>query len=227
MPGQLAFPFGVEPALGREDFIVAACNEQAFRFVERWPEWPARAAAVYGPQGCGKSHLVSVWQLKSRAGRSTASLLSPALLQGLPEAVAIEDLDREQDRLDEERGRVLLALFERPVGTLLLTGRKPPSEWPAPIGDLRSRFDSLLAFPMWAPDDTLLSELIRKHFADRQLQVSDNVVTRILMHVVRTPAAVAAFVARADSKALSEKRPVSERLVMELVATEERPLSES
>ena len=34
---------------------------------------------------------------------------------------------------------------------------------------------------------------------------------------VRTPAAVAAFVARADGKALAEKRAVTDRLIVELL----------
>ena len=61
MPGQLAFPFGVEPALGREDFILAPCNEQAVRFIRRWPDWPTGAAALYGPPRCGKTHLAAIW----------------------------------------------------------------------------------------------------------------------------------------------------------------------
>jgi chromosomal replication initiation ATPase DnaA len=89
------------------------------------------------------------------------------------------------------------------------------------IGDLRSRFDSLLAFPMWALDETLLAGLVRKHFEDRQLDVTAPIVKRILTHVERTPEAVAAFVARIDVKALSEKRAVTERLVMDLIEAEE------
>ncbi len=115
---------------------------------------------------------------------------------------------------------MLLALFEQPSCMLLLTGRAAPLEWPVAIDDLRSRFDSLLAFAMWAPDETLLAGLVRKYFADRQLAVPDTVVSRILTHVERTPEAVAAFVARTDLKALSERRALSERLVLDLIAGE-------
>jgi len=57
MPSQLVLPFGSQPALKREDFIVAPCNEQALTFIERWPDWPARAAAIWGPPDSGKTHL--------------------------------------------------------------------------------------------------------------------------------------------------------------------------
>ena len=120
-----------------------------------------------------------------------------------------------------EGDRLLMTLFERPRTTLLFTGRAAPREWSVFVTDLRSRFDSLLAFPMWELDETLLSGLIRKHFKDRQLEVHDNVVQRILTHIERAPQAVEAFVIRADSKAFSEKRAVTERLVMDLIEAEE------
>jgi chromosomal replication initiation ATPase DnaA len=136
-------------------------------------------------------------------------------------AVLLENMDSPHWPPLPERDRLLIALVERPSTTLLLTGHAPPTQWPVAMGDLRSRFDSLLALPMWELDETLLSALIRKHFADRQLDVPDAVVKRILTHVERTPEAVAALVARADRRSLAEQRAVSERLVLELIEAEE------
>jgi chromosomal replication initiation ATPase DnaA len=62
-----------------------------------------------------------------------------------------------------------------------------------------------------------LTALVERQFAARQLQVPGSVVNRILTHVERTPDAVARFVETADWKALSEKRPVSLRLVTEML----------
>ena len=110
----------------------------------------------------------------------------------------------------------LFALFQHP-GPLLLTGREPPAAWKAQLPDLASRFGSLLAFPLWAPDDALLTALTRKLFTDRQLAVPDPVIMRILRSVERSPAAVRDFVARADARALAEKRPVTAALVADLL----------
>jgi chromosomal replication initiation ATPase DnaA len=241
MAGQLVFPFGIRPQLGRENFIAAPCNEDAFRFIESWPNWPARAAALHGPPGCGKTHLAKVWRAMSGAVDVPLYCLSRLSMPtdheeridhlntqpleeeiaALPKdaAVLLEDMDWRPPM--EQRDRLLMTLFERPSTALLLTGRAPPTGWPVVIDDLRSRFDSLLAFPMWAPDDELLSGLARKHFHDRQLEVPDGVVARILRHVERTPEAIAAFIARADRKALSEKRAVSDRLIVDLIEAEE------
>lgn len=218
MPGQLALPFGSRPALGREDFIVAPCNEQALRFIERWPDWPTRAAAIWGPRDSGKTHLARIF-----AHLSGAHIVSASDLTGLdPDTETAIAVELDETQADMERDRLLFALFERPSGTLLLTGRTPPSEWPVALGDLKSRFDALLAFEVWAPDDHLLSALIRKQFADRQLEVTDAIVRRLLTHVERTPQAIAAFISRIDEMALAEKRAVSERLVMELIDSEMR-----
>jgi chromosomal replication initiation ATPase DnaA len=219
MPGQLALPFGSRPALGREDFIVAPCNEQALRFIERWPDWPVRAAAIWGPRDSGKTHLARIFCDLSGASLLSAPELSVIDDSELPPDGAIA-VELDESPADSERDRRLFALFERPSGTLFLTGRTPPPEWKTALGDLRSRFDALLAFPVWAPDDDLLSALIRKQFSDRQLDASENVVRRLLTHVERTPQAVAAFIARIDDKALAEKRAIGERLVMELIDSE-------
>lgn len=219
MSGQLALPFGSRPALGREDFVMAPCNEQALRFIERWPDWPARAAAIFGPRDSGKTHLARIFCNLSDAPLLSAGELSAADASEWPPEGAIA-VELEDWAPDLELERRIFSLFERPTGALLLTGRKAPAHWAVSLGDLKSRFDSILAFPVWAPDDTLLSALIRKHFADRQLAVPDNVIKRLLLHVERTPQSVAAFIGRIDEKALAEKRAIGERLVMELIETE-------
>jgi chromosomal replication initiation ATPase DnaA len=61
-----------------------------------------------------------------------------------------------------------------------------------------------------------------KHFSDRQLEAPAAVIKRIITHVERTPEAIARFVARTDQKALSEKRAITERLILELIDVEEQ-----
>jgi chromosomal replication initiation ATPase DnaA len=218
MSAQLVLPFGVKSALGRDVFIAAPCNEQALQFIQRWPEWPARAAAIHGPAGCGKSHLAAIWARSAGAQILAARDLNPEGLDNPAFAFAIEDIDAVEPH--PARDRALMALFERPGAWLLLTARNPPAEWQSTIGDLKSRFQSLIAFPVWAPDDALLSALIVKHLADRQLGAAPSVVERIVTQIERTPEAIGGFIARADRKALAEKRAVTERLVLELLESE-------
>jgi len=213
LASQLPLPLGTAPALTRADFIVAPANAQAVAFIDSFPRWTAPAAALYGPPGSGKSHLTQAWAKASGALVVPASELDEKFVAALEpgRAVAVEDVER--------RGGddALFALFQHP-GPLLLTGPTPPSAWVATLPDLLSRFGSLLAFPLWAPDDALLAALTRKLFTDRQLAVPDPVIMRILTSVERSPAAVRDFVARADARALAEKRPITVALVSDLLA---------
>jgi chromosomal replication initiation ATPase DnaA len=212
---QLPLPLRIEPSLGREDFIVAAGNEDAVRFLDTYPNWPAPAAVLYGPSGSGKSHLVSVWARSAEARIVDAAALDGRFVRALgPDtAVAVENVDSADTAARDD---ALFALINRHA-PLLLTGREPPGNWHAGLPDLSSRFKALLAFALWSPDDALLEALARKLFADRQLKVPDGVVTRMVLSLERAPGAIRDFVARADAKALAEKRPVTLGLIRDLL----------
>lgn len=216
MAEQFVLPLANKPVLDAGNFIVARCNQQAVDFVRRWPDWPSPAAALFGPKSCGKSHLATIWSDMARANIVFARELTPALPgKSLSEPIVIEDLDRAPP--DAAREHVLIGLLDRPGSSVLFTGRTPPSQWPSATGDWHSRLLSLIAFEMWSPDDEFLSALVQRHFAERQLHAPASVVNHILAHVERTPDAIAGFVDGIDHKALSEKRPLSLRLVMEML----------
>ena len=75
-PQQLPLALEMRPALGRDDFMVADCNSEAVAWIDQWPKWPAPALCLYGPKGCGKSHLAEVWRARSGALQVAASDLN-------------------------------------------------------------------------------------------------------------------------------------------------------
>ena len=216
----LILPLSPRSKLTRADFVVAPGNAQAVAFIDSWPDWPAPVAALYGPPGSGKSHLVAVWL--AQTGGALAAGRGPcrdrARGPGRTRRVAVEDVDLAPPV--SARDHALFALIEGAgrKAPLLLTGREPPACWPVALPDLASRFAALLAFPLWAPDDALLAALARKLFADRQMAVPDAVIQRMIRSLERSPAAIRDFVARADETALAENRPVNLPLVRELLA---------
>jgi chromosomal replication initiation ATPase DnaA len=207
MASQLALPLQTRPAMGRADFLVAPGNAQAVAFVDSWPGWPAPAAALHGPPASGKSHLAAVW-----ASRAGAAIIAAADLREAPQGpLVIEDVESIASE------PALFAALES--GTpLLLTAQSHPSAWAARLPDLLSRYRALLSFPLWTPDDTLLAGLAAKLFADRQLAVPPAVVAHMIGRLERSPAAIRDFVARADARALAEKRPVNLALIRDLLA---------
>ena len=209
---QLVLPLETRSASGRADFIVAPANERAVAFLDSYPDWPAPAAALYGPRACGKSHLAAVWAEKAGARIIEAASLNANVPDG---ALVVENVDVHVPQAP------LFALLERGA-PLLLTAQVPPSEWPQKFAlslpDLVSRARALLAFALWSPDDALLMGLAVKLFADRQLQVPESVVAHMVRSLERSPEAIRDFVARADAVALVEKRPINLILIRDLLA---------
>ena len=69
---QLLLRFEHRPSLAGDDFFVAEGNRTAVLWIDRWPEWPTPALAIYGPAGCGKSHLAQVFLERTGGRRLTA-----------------------------------------------------------------------------------------------------------------------------------------------------------
>ncbi len=207
---QFILPIPPRDNLTRADFLAAPGNQRALDFLEGFPAWPASAVALYGPSASGKSHLARIW-----AEQAGATLICAAdLREAPPGPVVVEDVDAVQGFGHET---ALFALFERGQ-PLLLTGRAAPVEWAVGLPDLASRYAALLAFGLGAPDDALLAGLAAKLFADRQLMVPDSVIRLMVERLARDPAAIRDFVAQADARALSQKRPISQGLIRELLA---------
>jgi chromosomal replication initiation ATPase DnaA len=134
-------------------------------------------------------------------------------------AFAIEDVDSSES--SPRRDAQLFAAIESGIGWILLTGKMPPASWACTLPDLASRFSSLTALELQAPDETMLAALARKLFSDRQLFVPDAVIEAMLRLLDRSPAAIRDFVEELDSVALATARPVSLALVRNLIATRE------
>ena len=165
---QLVLELGHRPALGREDFLVSAANENAVAWIDRWPDWPGRGLILYGPPGCGKTHLAQVWCAVSGAELVEASALGDPDLARLTEPGAAAVVEGADGGVDQ---RALLALYNVLASNgagVLLTARCPPAAWPIELPDLCSRLAALPAAAVAAPDDQTFAAVLVKLLADRQ-----------------------------------------------------------
>lgn len=217
MTGQLAFDLPHREALGREDFFVSPANALALAAIEGWRGWPGGRLVLCGPPGSGKTHLVQVWQ---------ATLPAPAAVVGgaglahadLPALAAAGAVAVEQGQAVAGDGAAETALFHlhnllaQSGGLLLVTADSPPRDWGLHLPDLASRMQGAALARLEPPDDALLSAVLAKQFADRQIAVAPALIPYLVARMDRSMAAARDLVARLDAAALARGQAVTRAL---------------
>ncbi|MGE5767434.1 MAG: DNA replication protein [Bacteroidota bacterium] len=225
-PAQLPLELDHRPALAREDFLVVPSNALAVAWIDRWPDWPAPALALYGPPGSGKTHLCQVWRQASGAVEVTAGMLrrdEPPAWLGEATACVVEGVADSLEK-EPEVARRLLHLYNMMAergGFLLLCDREPPARWRCPLPDLRSRLSAMQAVALGEPDEVLVEAVLVKLLIDRQLAVGPEVVRFVMTRIARSFAAAHRAAAAIDRAGLRAKRreitlPMARRALQEL-----------
>ncbi|MCB1485061.1 MAG: hypothetical protein KDJ17_09240 [Hyphomicrobiaceae bacterium] len=202
-PRQLPLDIPHRTALGVEDFFVSQSNAAAVSLVDRWPDWPVRAAVLAGPAGSGKTHLVNVWRTKSQAEIVAAADVTtnnvPELTKA--DALAVEDVDK--GAIDERALFHILNLVREQRLSVLMTTATLPGKMHIDLPDFSSRFKALPLAQIEAPDDGLLSAVLIKLFSDRQLSVDPGVIAYCLPRMERSMDAARRLVNEVDDLALA------------------------
>jgi chromosomal replication initiation ATPase DnaA len=209
---QLPLGLALPTSWAREDFLEVPGNAAALAAVDGETQ---PALALYGPPGSGKTHLANIW-----AARHGARLVGPAELtaaavdQLAQQPLALDDADREADPVALFH---LINLMRERRHALLLTGSAAPAHWSYTLPDLMSRLKAMPAERIAEPDDALLSAVLVKLFADRQLQVGEDVVKYLSARIERSCRAARDWVAVLDAAALAENRAVTVVLARRLL----------
>lgn len=214
--GQLTFNLDHRPALAGDDFLVASANEAAVKWIDQWPDWPTHAVALSGPQGSGKTHLAHVFQARSDAGYISGANITEMNARALVEghaALVIDDADGISEPAQEEGLFHILNILKEQNKQALLLAKTPPSRWPIKLADLRSRLNALPHVAIDNPDEVLITAVMVKQFADRQLRINTGVIDFLLPRMERSFAAVQKVVIAIDAAALAEHRNITVPLV--------------
>lgn len=219
-PEQLLLDWPVRETFSESEFLPSDSNRVAVRWIDNWPRWKRggedfHCLIIYGPDGCGKTHLAHVWQQISEAEIVKLSDLLHLKFNERDQFVyIIEDVDKEI--LDDETSEALFHLYnwlKEQGGYLLLTARERPKKWRLTLADLTSRLLASEAVKIKAPDDQLLEALILKQFSDRQITLSRKVVSYIIKHSDRSFSFVRNLVRQVDNLSMSEKKRITVPMV--------------
>ncbi|NQZ14415.1 MAG: DNA replication protein [Alphaproteobacteria bacterium] len=219
---QIPLDLGNRTALGRQDFLVAPCNEDAVAWIDLWPEWPAPSLILYGPVASGKTHLGAVWAEKTSAICVKASSINEDVIRDIADMehhVIIEDADNLIGNLEGEKGLFhLYNIFKEEKRSFLLTLLEPPVRRTFALPDLASRLRAAPSVSIREPDEQLLTAVLVKLFNDRQIRVSAEALNYILPRIERSFEAVRDLVEEADRRALVEKRKISIPLLKDIIS---------
>ena len=213
--------FDHRPALSGEDFLVAPGNAEAVAWIDRWPDWPMPALILFGPAGCGKTHLGQVFLGLSEGRTITPEQLArtepPRLLKGtstclLDDAAAFLDSGLEEPLLH------LYNIAEETGSRMMLTARRSPACWRVALADLRSRLNAAPAIGIEPPDDTLIAAVIVKLFSDRQLRIDGEIIDYMLVRMERSFEAARRLVAAIDARSLASHRNITVPLVRQVLS---------
>jgi DnaA regulatory inactivator Hda len=210
---QLILDFDHRPAYSGEDFLVAPNNADAVGWIDRWPDWPAPVLCIFGPAGCGKSHLAEVLRSKSEAAILPVSQLAGPYKPPISSTIIIEDID---DVLGEAYEEGLFHLYNdlaNQDGSLLLSASRPPASWTIKLPDLKSRMGAANVVEITPPDDALIAAVMVKLFQDRQLRLSGDVITYAVSRMERSFATARQLVDLSDKITLSEKKRITIPLI--------------
>ena len=170
-PEQYLFNWPTNEKFAQANFLSSFSNEKAVKLIDNWPNWDRGnenfyALIIYGPAGCGKTHLSYVWSDISKARTITAKqLIAHEFLESKNLVFIFDDIDHYifEPAIQE----AFLHLFnwtKEQGGYLLLTATKRPKEWGVSLKDLSSRLLSLETVEIKTPDDYLLRAVIIKQF---------------------------------------------------------------
>ena len=215
MTRQLTFDLPVRPALGRGDFFVSPANALAVAQIDIGT-WPGNKLLLVGPAGSGKSNLAQVWATECGA----VILDARSLPETPPEARAVVVEDADHIAGDRDAETALFHLHNHVLSTggrLMITGESAPRRWGITLPDLASRLEATTVAELLPPDDALLSAVLVKLFADRQITVSPSLIPWLVKRMDRSFEAAREMVSALDARALSKGKPISQAIAREVL----------
>lgn len=211
---QLLLDFPRQTKFDAADFMPMTCNADALKAIESTLSQGFGGLYIYGPEGCGKSHL-----LHTAAERLNTQVLTPSTLPEDPTTLscAVVDMIDEATAPQQEQLFHLYNHLKASGGVFIFAGRNAADQLTG-LPDLTSRLKTLQHIKMQLPDSNQLELLLVKFAADRQLQIDASVVRYLLRRAERSPRKLEGLVGKIDEASLTEKRAVTIPLVKEVVS---------
>jgi DnaA family protein len=213
---QLLLDIALPPPPSLANFAAGA-NTQVLALLQQWLAGALRESCIYlwGPAGCGKTHVLCAAVDALRAQGETAEYLgcAPGTLHAT--WAAIDDLQRLTEA-DQAALFTLLNRASRGELRLLLAGDNAPAGLSL-RGDVRTRIGAGLVLQLRALSDDDKVEALRRHAHARGFELPREAAAYLLRHGRRDLRALLAVLDALDRYSLQRQRPISVPLLREVL----------
>ena len=224
---QLLFDLKKKKIYEKDDFLVSDSNKEAYKLINRWPNWSSRKIIIFGDSGTGKTHLSRIWQKKTSAIILNLNKFKKIRFDNFflkKNIFIIENISNFFDKIkknDKENLEKNLLhfynLIEEKKGYLILTALNSPKFWKINLPDLKSRILSSIIVKINKPNDELLSSVLVKLFLDKQILIDKKIIKFIVYRSERSFTNLQNIVNKIDKQSLITKKKINISFVKKLI----------
>ena len=217
---QLVFKFPFKKKYFEQDFYVSTNNFSAYKLIESWPNWPDKWVNIFGPKGCGKTHLSNI--LKKKIDKIQILDSREIQSENIIDFQKLECLiiDNYKNDIEENLFYSILNQSKQFDNYVVINSYIPIKDCNFKITDLKSRAKSFVNLGIDLPTDDLLRVIISKSFSDKQIEVTPKVSEYIIKNIERSYEKVFKFIKEIDDLSLSSGKSVNINLIKKVLINE-------
>ena len=218
---QLVFKFPFKTKYYEQDYYVSSNNFSAYRLIESWPNWPDKWVNIYGPKGCGKTHLSNILKKKINIIEILDAKKIDEEKMFKFEKLDCLIIDNYENNIEEDFFYSILNHFKQLDTYIVVNSFLPIKNMKLQLKDLKSRAESFVSLGIDLPTDDLLRVIISKSFSDKQIDLSPKITEYIINNIDRSYEKVFRFIKEIDDLSLSTGKSININLIKKVLINNE------
>ncbi len=217
---QLVFKFPFKTKYYEQDYYVSSNNFSAYRLIESWPNWPGKWVNIFGPTGCGKTHLSNILKKKLNLVQilDAKNINNETILKF--EKLDCLIIDNYEKNIDEKIFYSILNQSKQLDNYMVINSILPIRDIKFELKDLKSRAESFVDLGIELPTDDLLRVIISKSFSDKQIEITPKISEYIIKNIERSYEKVFKFIKEIDDLSLSSGKSININLIKKVLIDE-------
>ena len=217
---QLVFKFPFKTKYYEQDYYVSSNNFSAYRLIESWPNWPDKWVNIFGPTGCGKTHLSNILKKKINSVEIlNAENITDETISKF-EKLNCLIIDNYEKNIDEKTFYSILNSSKQLDTYVVINSFLPIKDIEFDLKDLRSRAKSFMNLGIELPTDDLLTVIISKFFSDKQIELNPKISEYIIKNTERSYEKVFKCIKEIDDLSLSSGKSININLIKTVLKDE-------